>query len=77
MTTNETLTYQDGTVDVPHIGVTLRSIFGAAAAHNIARDGRQVKITLRGVKIGSIQLKDAHLKGIEDASTVRKTVHRS
>jgi len=54
------LVYKDGTVDVPHLGITLRAIFGAAlAGHDIMEKGRNVTITLKGVKVGQIQLKDS------------------
>lgn len=54
---NDDLVYKDGTISVPHWGITLRTLFGAASKeHNIAKLGRRVAITLDGVYIGEIQL---------------------
>lgn len=56
-TTNAEITYRAGTVNVPHWGITLRTLFGVAAKnHDIAKDGRRVAVTLDGVYIGEIQL---------------------
>mgnify|MGYP001791681604 CR=1 FL=1 len=61
---NTQLDYKDGTVDVPHWGISLRTIFGCATSqHDVAKRGRHVKVTLRGVYIATIQLKDTHLEG--------------
>lgn len=57
------LLYKDGTVDIPHWGVSVRSVFGAAAAnHDIVKQGRLVRVTLNGVYIGTIQLADKREK---------------
>lgn len=70
--TNLDVTYKDGTVNVPHLGISLRTIMGAAAQnHDIARDGRLVKLTYKSVYIGTIQLADHHLKGKTDGPTIR------
>ena len=54
---------KDGTVDIPHWGVSFRAVFGAAAAnHDITNNGRHVKVTLNGVYIGTIQLADGKEK---------------
>jgi hypothetical protein len=56
---NTLVVYSNGAVDVPHWGISLRTIFGAAAQqHDIAKHGRKVNITLRGVYIGTLQLAD-------------------
>lgn len=71
-TENIELRYAAGTVDVPHLGITLRRIFGCAGQfHDIERDGREVKITVEGVYVGTLQLKDAILKGKQHAKGVR------
>lgn len=63
MSTHEDIPYKDGKLDVPHLGITLRTLFAAAAEyHDIHTDGRKVKIYLRGVYIGTIQLSDAGKK---------------
>ena len=60
---NTNIIYKDGTVDIPHWGVSFRAVFGAAAAnHDISGHGRYVKVTLNGVYIGTIQLADGKEK---------------
>lgn len=60
---NSLIVYKDGAVDIPHWGVSFRSVFGAAVAgHDMARDGRLVKVTLKGVYIATIQLADGRKK---------------
>jgi len=60
---NSHITYKDGTVDIPHWGVSFRAVFGAAVAkHDMAKLGRHVKVTLNGVYIGTIQLADGKEK---------------
>jgi hypothetical protein len=64
MGSGEPIKYKDGTVDVPHLGITLRSLFAAAAnEHDIELRGRKVRVTTRGVYIGTIQLADDRKKG--------------
>lgn len=73
MRTPERLVYKDGAVDIPHMGIALRAIFGAALnGHDIVSQGRLVNVTLNGVKIGQIQLKDSAVKGVHDAKIIRK-----
>ena len=68
--------YKNGAVDVPHMGVSLRKVFGAAAVHHdVGKKGRLVPVTLNGVYIGTIQLMDHPPKDI-DAPTIRKVARR-
>lgn len=60
---NAHISYKDGVVDIPHWGVSMRAVFGAAAAnHDLVRSGRLVRVTLNGVYIGTIQLADKREK---------------
>lgn len=52
----EPINYKDGTLDVPHLGITLRTVFAAAERLHDKSKGRKVKVNLRGVYVGTIQL---------------------
>ena len=72
------LVYKDGAVDIPSMHTTLAKVFGAALhGHDIMQKGRLVNITLKGVKIGQIQLKDDIYKQVpNDPTIVRKNPRR-
>jgi len=75
--TSDPLVYKDGAIDVPHWGITLRAIFGAALQHHdIMEKGRNVTITLKGVKIGQIQLKDSAVGQGYVPPVIRKNTRR-
>lgn len=60
---------ETGTVDVPDLGVTLRTILGAAAKCDPKR--RVWKVTYKEVEIGSIRIKSSE-KWEDRLPTVRK-----
>lgn len=49
---------KDFSLDIPHLGLTLRSIMGAAAASaaDMPEYRRRWKLTYKGASIGTIQL---------------------
>jgi len=65
------LFYANGAVNLPHLGITLRRIFGCAGENmDLGKDGRTFDILVKGVFIGTLQMK--HLKGQDEHKAVRK-----
>jgi len=75
--TNLDITYRDGTVNVPHWGITLRTLFGVASSHHdISKLGRRVAVTLDGVYIAEIQLMGQGLPNDQPAPFRKDPVRR-
>lgn len=71
------LTYKDGTLDVPHWGISLRTLFGAAIRdHDVVKMGRRVQVTLKGVYIGEIQLNGKSLPNDKPATILQNPQRR-
>lgn len=55
---NEPLIVKGNTVTVPHLGISLRAVLGAALNNRANFSGRRVKILYKETVIGELRLKD-------------------
>ena len=59
---------ENNTLQVPDLGVTLRTLMACAARGYEVSKKRQWKLLYKGAIIGSVKIKDDHLKGAKDAN---------
>lgn len=59
---------ENNTLQVPDLGVTLRTLMACAASGYEVSKKRQWKLLYKGAIIGSVKVKDTHLKGAKNAS---------
>lgn len=59
---------ENNTLQVPDLGVTLRTLMACAASGYEVSKKRQWKLLYKGAIIGSVKIKDDHLKGAKNAS---------
>lgn len=59
---------ENNTLQVPDLGVTLRTLMACAARGYGETKKRQWKLLYKGAIIGSVKVKDDHLKGAKDAN---------
>lgn len=59
---------ENNTLQVPDLGVTLRTLMACAATGYEVSKKRQWKLLYKGAIIGSVKIKDDHLKGAKDAN---------
>ena len=59
---------ENNTLQVPDLGVTLRTLMACAAGGYEVSKKRQWKLLYKGAIIGSVKIKDDHLKGAKDAN---------
>lgn len=58
----------NNTLQVPDLGVTLRTLMACAARGYGETKKRQWKLLYKGAVIGSVKIKDDHLKGNENGN---------
>lgn len=59
---------ENNTLQVPDLGVTLRTLMACAARGYEVSKKRQWKLLYKGAVIGSVKIKDDHLKGNENGN---------